>query len=131
MTANTDMIGPLSPTRRLRRLDGRTREARFLRETEGQLIQHLGGPERVSPPQRFLVERVAADLLRLEIFDEKIAAGSMTEHDGRVAHALRNSVRLVLRELGLKPTAPKPPGLADIIADIGRQKRERLQRSAP
>jgi hypothetical protein len=59
-----------------------------------------------------MIERVAADLLRLELLDEKIAAGSMTDHDGRVAHALRNGVRLVLRELGIEsPVSAKPSSL--------------------
>ena len=116
MSAHTAQVGPLSARWRLRRVDGRTRLAKALRRTEAELIAHLGGPARVSAPQRYLVERVAADLLRLEMFDEKIVAGSMTDHDGRVAHALRNSVRLALRDLGLKPTSARPPTIAEALA---------------
>src|SRR5689334_14992496 len=91
-------VGPFSPRRRLRRLDGRTREARFLRETEARLIAHLGGPERATAPQRFLVERLASDLLRLEMLDQRLVDGNATDTDAKIAHALRNSVRLALRD---------------------------------
>ncbi len=94
---------------RLRKLDGRTREARRLREITKELIEHCGGAERISAAQRFLVERTAMDLLRLELLDHKMATGTLTEHDGRIAHALRNTVRLSLREIGLKPAAAERP----------------------
>lgn len=110
-------IGPLSPRHRLRRVDRRTREGRYIAETEAALVAHLGGSACVSAPQRFLIERVAADMLRLELFDEKIAAGTMSDHDGRVMHALRNSVRLALRDLGLEAKAPPPKTLQEILAE--------------
>jgi len=106
-------IGPRSPRRRLRRLDGRTAEAKYLRRVENDLLDHLGGRERVSAPQWFLVQRVAVDLLRLGMLDGKIMDGTFGEYDSRVAHALRNSVRLALRDLGLRPTPPRPPTLAE------------------
>jgi hypothetical protein len=41
--------------------------------------------------------------LRLELYDERLAAGErLTDYDGKILHALENSVRLALRELGLK-----------------------------
>jgi hypothetical protein len=98
---------------RLRRLDGRSREARFLKRIERELVGHLGG--NVSAAERLLIERLAVDLLRLELLDDEAASGGFSEHDGRVAHALRNSVLRSLRALGLKGAAPggKPPSLAD------------------
>jgi len=106
MPPNTATVGPLSPRYRLRRLDGRTREAKVLRETEAQLFAHVGGRDRATAPQRYLIERVAADLLRLSLYDVKLADGTASDHDLRVQHALRNSVRLALRDLGLEsPTA--------------------------
>lgn len=106
----------LSPRQRLRRLDGRSRAARFLKSTEAALVEHLGGPERVSVAQRILVERVAADLLRIEQLDEKAAAGTMTERDGVIAHALRNSVRLALKDIGLEAVEARPPTLSEYWA---------------
>jgi hypothetical protein len=87
-------------------MDGRTSQARYLKHVQGELAAHLGGAERLSVPQRILIERVATDLLRLKLLDSEMATGTFSPHDGRVAHALRNSVRLVLRELGLQPAAP-------------------------
>ncbi|HEV2547015.1 MAG TPA: hypothetical protein VGU20_06750 [Stellaceae bacterium] len=109
--------GPLSPRHRLRRLDGRTREAQFLKRTEAELLRHLGGAEKATVPQRILIRRVAADLLRLELLDVKAANGEFTELDGRVAHALRNSVRLALREIGLEAAEPPPKSLREHIAE--------------
>ena len=88
-------------------LDGRRREARRLKAITADLVAHVGG--QPSAAQRYLIDRVAIDILRLELFDVEMAAGTFSAHDGRVAHALRNSVRLALRDLGLRPAAPKPP----------------------
>jgi hypothetical protein len=78
-----------------------------LRAITSDLVNHVGGPDRVTVPQRILIERTAVDLLRLELLDAEMAAGTFSDHDGRIAHALRDSVRLALRELGLAPAAPR------------------------
>jgi len=113
-------MGGSSRSNRLRKLDGRTREAKRLRAITTDLIGHVG-PDRVTMPQRILIERTAVDLLRLELLDAEMAAGTFSDHDGRVAHALRNSVRLALREL--KPAAASGPSLNDILRDIVARRR--------
>jgi hypothetical protein len=113
---NAHTIGPRSRPHRLRKLDGRSREAKYLRRIERELIDDLGGPEHVSAAKRLLVERVAIDLMRLELLDARMAAETVTVHDARVAHALRNSVRLTLRALGLESAAPRAPTLAELSA---------------
>jgi hypothetical protein len=92
---------------------------------KNDLAAHLGGWSRVSVAQRYLIERAAIDILRLELLDAEMATGTFSEHDGRVAHALRNSVRLMLRDLGYKAvTPPAQPVLADVLDDItARRKR--------
>jgi hypothetical protein len=105
---DTARIGTCSRPHVLRKLDGRRREAKYLRRIERELTDHLGGADRVSVAQRLLIERVAIDLMRLELLDGRMAAGTITAHDGRVAHALRNSVRLALKDLGLQAAAAKP-----------------------
>ena len=65
--------------------------------------------------KRFLIQRTAIDILRLELLDVDMATGHITDHAARVAHALRNTVRLALRDLGLKPTAPATPTLQDYL----------------
>jgi hypothetical protein len=93
----------------LRRLDGRTKEARRLKTIAADLAAHLGGPELVNPAQRLMIERIAVDLVRLEKLDAKAANGTFTEYDGRVGHAMRNSIRLALRDLNVVRLPPDPP----------------------
>lgn len=111
---NTHRIGPGSRTDRLRKLDGRTRVARRLRAITADLVAHVGGAP--SSTQRYLIDRTAIDILRLEQLDAAMATGRCSEHDSRVAHALRNSVRLALRELGLAPQRPRAPSLSEYLA---------------
>jgi len=97
--------------------DGRSREGRFLRAFERQMIEHVGGTPTVA--QRVLVGRLARVALRLELFYEKIAAGDpLTDHDGRVYNALHNSLRLMLRELETKKkTGRRQQSLTGAFAD--------------
>ena len=97
------------------RISGRSREGRFVRQCERELLGQLG--PSVTFTQKMLVRRLARGLLRLELLDEK-ALSSMTAHDARTFSALSNQVRLLARELGLK-AAPveKTPDLHDIISE--------------
>jgi hypothetical protein len=121
-TANTARLGPHS--RALRRgvvgdqIDGRSREGRFLRAAEAELIAHVGGEPSFT--QRLLIRRAARAMLRLELLDGKMADGSWTDHDARTFGGLSNNLRLCLRELGLKAVPKdKPLSLADIAARHG------------
>ena len=122
---STVSIGGYSRRDGLRKIDGRTRSAKYLRQIERELTEHLGGSDRVSTPQRYLVGRVAVDLLRLRLLDAEMAAGTVSEHDARVAHALRNSVRLALREIGFAPAAARQPSLAEVMAEARREREAR------
>jgi len=88
--------GDQSPLK-LARLDGRSREGKRLRAIKRGLIEEIGG--NPTPSQLLLIERTAVDLLRLELFDVEMTIGMISDHDARVAHALRGSVRLGLRDL--------------------------------
>ncbi len=120
MQVDPARVGPLSARHRLRRIDGRSREAKFLKATEAALVAQLGG--QVTAAQRFIIERVATNLVRLELLDQKVGRGEeLTELDGRIMHALEGAVRRGLKELGIKGPAsaaskPKPgAALADHI----------------
>ena len=82
---NTARVGPHS--RALRRgvvgdqIDGRSREGRFLRAAEAELIAQTGGEPSFG--QRILIRRAARAMLRLELLDAKMAEGSWTDHDAR------------------------------------------------
>jgi len=62
----TRPLGAAFRSNTLKKLDGRTKTARRLREIISELTEHCGGVERVSAAQRYLIERTAIDILRLE-----------------------------------------------------------------
>ncbi len=122
-TSKHGRVGPHSRLLNMGSLSGRSREGRYIRALETQLYAHLGGAPSIT--QRLAISRLARVSLRLQLFDEKIDAGSLTDHDARVYGALHNAFRLLIRELGLKPAAVAPSeSLADVAAAIVAAKRE-------
>jgi hypothetical protein len=117
-SANTPRLGP--HCRSLRRgvigdaIDGRSREGKFLRKCEAELIAHCGGSPSFT--QRLMIRRCARAMLRLELLDGKMEDGSWTDHDARTFGGLSNALRLMLRELGLRATPDKTPSLSEYIA---------------
>lgn len=117
MTSKVKHIGPHSRVfgrGAVGKLNGRSREGRYLRDVEVQLLEHVGPSPTVT--QRILVSRASRAMLRLKLFDEKMSSGEeMTVSGGRIYGALHNALRLCLREFGLKGKAPaKAPSLQDI-----------------
>jgi hypothetical protein len=97
------------------KIDARTREGRFLRHTEAELVKHVGGAP--SFIQKVLITRASRAMLRLQLLDEKLSNGGLSDHDGRIYGALGNSLRLTLRELGMKAAAAeKAASLDEILA---------------
>jgi len=106
--ASSAKLRPLGPHSRvltrgaLGDVNGRTREGRFLRQIEKELVGQLGREPTFG--ERLLVRRISRGMLQLELFDQKLSTeGQFTAHDARAFGALGNQVRLGLRELGLKP----------------------------
>lgn len=103
-------------------LNGNTAEAKYLRTVERAILDHLGGADRTTVPQRLYAARLAKIALRLELFDRKlIEDGTLTDHDGKVYSALHSAFRLMLRDLlGLKGAildrSPTAPHLAALTA---------------
>ena len=119
-TAASQSVGtPLGPhCRALRRgvigdaIDGRSREGKFLRKCEAELVAQTGGEPSFA--QRLLVRRIARAMLKLELFDAKMAGNNWTDHDARTYGGLSNALRSMLRELGLKAApAAKPSPLVE------------------
>jgi hypothetical protein len=119
---STRKIRPVGPYSRLLTrgalgdcVDGRSREGRFLRQSEAELVSHLG--REPSFGERLLIRRITKATLQLEIFDQKLSdSGWFTAHDARAFSALSNQVRLGLRDLGLKPTIKvKAASLGEIL----------------
>jgi|SRR5579864_7180777 len=107
-------VGPYSRLLSRGTVDLRSREGRYLRAVEAQLIEHIGG--KPSAAQRLLIGRIARVSLQLALFDEKLAAGNWTDHDARTYGGLSSSFRLLLREIGLKSIAERGPSLRDYLA---------------
>jgi hypothetical protein len=115
MSTSTTQIDARNRPLALAKLDQRTKEARLLRETVGDLTRHVGG--HPSATQRALIERAAWLTLHVAQLDAKAAAtGGMTDHSARQYLAWSNSLTRTLRELGLKGPAERAPTLAEVIA---------------
>jgi hypothetical protein len=99
-------------------VDGRTSEGRYIRSLERALVEHLGGADAITVPQRLLVERAVRLQLQMHLIDAKMRDGTATPHDGRTYGGMLSALRLTLRELGLKAAAPKAPSLAEVLAEI-------------
>jgi hypothetical protein len=118
-SVNTPRLGP--HCRALRRgvigdaIDGRSREGKFLRVCEAELVAQVGSEPSFA--QRLLIRRIARAMLKLEMFDAKMTGGNWTDHDARTYGGLTNALRLMLRELGLRaPAKDKTPSLSEYIA---------------
>jgi hypothetical protein len=103
------------------KVDGPSREGRFLTKCERELVAQVGG--QPSFTQKLLIRRLSRAMLRLELLDEKAQLSELTDHDGRVFGGLNNVVRLISRELGLKAApAEKTLDLSDVIAEHALRK---------
>ena len=103
----------------LAKLDRRTKEARLLEAARASLTRHVGGaPNDI---QRVLIERASRLMVYIETMDaQALEDGTMSERNSRQYLAWTNSLRLTLRELGLKAApAEKLPDLRDILAEHG------------
>jgi hypothetical protein len=96
-------------------IDGRSREGRFLRAYEQQLLDHIGG--KPSVVHRCLIQRAARLALHLELMDERSLAGShvFTTHDHLHYVSWSNALARHLTRLGLQAAAARPPSLSDLF----------------
>jgi hypothetical protein len=97
-------------------IDGRSREGKFLRRVEAELVAQVG--DEPSFAQSLLIRRAARSMLQLELLDAKMSSGSWTAHDARTMGGLNNAVRLALRELGIKP--PKVERVSPLAAHFAK-----------
>jgi hypothetical protein len=102
------------------RLDGRSKEALFLRRFKADLYEQLGGEQPAGV--RALVERAAWLALRCSQFDEKIVAGTLTEHDSKQLLSWTGHLSRLLKTLGvIQPSAkaaPTGPSLEEFTAAL-------------
>lgn len=112
-------ITPYSTATTLVKLDGRTREARLMRQTRKELVEHVGG--QPSATQRALIERAVSLALRIGLMDAKFAEGGMTDHDTRTYLAWSNAYSRLLRHLGLKGAPQHAPTVQERVAAFRAQ----------
>jgi hypothetical protein len=108
-------LGPYSNETALAKLDGRTKEARHMRETRAALIEHVGGTPTAT--QRTLIDRAVQLSLRIALMDQRFAdAGRMGEVEGRMYLAWSNALNRTVRELGIKAAPSRAPTPAELWA---------------
>ena len=94
-------------------LDGRTREAAYLRTTIADLTAHVGTPS--APEQRIIRAAAWIGLLLEKLNERAIDTGGLSERDSRQYLAWCNSYRRHLQALGLERRAGPAPSLADYL----------------
>ena len=108
-------IGPYSRPDALSKLDGRTWEAKLLRQVRADLTAQLGGSP--SAAQRALIDQASWLTLHIEQINRNTVGGKpMSEHDSRHYLAWTNALSRTLRHLGLKGVAQKQPTLPEYLA---------------
>jgi hypothetical protein len=97
-------------------IDGRSSEGRYIRRVIAELSAQLGRDPTFG--EQLLIRRAARASLILDLFDSKImSGGAWTAVDSNTMGGVAGSLRLILRELGLKPVAPpKKVDLATYLA---------------
>ena len=105
-----------SRAKAIAKLDGRTCEAKLLRETRLSLAEHLGGNPTAT--QRALIDRAAWLTLHMAQLDRKAAdGGGLTEHDSRTYLAWSNSLTRTLTAIGMKAAQPRAKTLPEHLAE--------------
>ena len=119
MTTQSRRIGPYS--RNIRRgalasIDGRSRAGKLLRRVEAELLAQISGEPTFA--QKLLCRRAARAVWMLDELDMKLVEGrNWNACDSNTQGGLSNSLRLILRELGIKAAPAKKPTLASYLAE--------------
>lgn len=102
-----------------RGLDGRTAEARRFKDVLADLVEHLGGTDWASEPQKHLARRAAALIVSCERAEKSLATGD--EFDVAEYTTAANSLRRLLTDLGLeRKPRDVTPGLARYLEETAR-----------
>jgi hypothetical protein len=105
--------------RGLGKLDGRTKEAKFLNRMREGLIAHVGGSP--SLPQRALIERLIHLELRVAIGERDMVVNPerFSAKDDAIYSSLVGKIETLYTKLGIKPTSGAThPSLADVLQGV-------------
>ena len=108
-------IGAYSSVGALADLDGRSKEAKFLKRIREELTSLIAG--RPNAAQRLLIDRAAILALRCAQIDERILYGEiLTAHDNDHAIAWHNAFRRTVAQITNIEMTPEPvASLADLL----------------
>ena len=97
-------------------MDGRSRAGKLLRRVEAELLAQIPGEPTFA--QKLLCRRAARAVWMLDELDMKLVEGrNWNACDSNTQGGLSNSLRLILRELGIKAAPAKPkPTLGEYLA---------------
>jgi hypothetical protein len=92
-----------------------------MRRTRADLVAHVGGAP--SATQRALIDRAVMLTVHLAMIDRKALqpGAELTEFDRRQYLAWSNALTRLMRQLGPKCAAEKPPSLSDYIAQAAAE----------
>jgi hypothetical protein len=109
-------LGPWSRQAALSMLDGRSKEAMYMRRVRSELIAHLGGnPNAV---QRHLIERVVRLSMHIELMDQRLFHSTgPTQKQSNEYLAWSNALGRTLARLGIDAAEPKATSLEDVLSD--------------
>jgi hypothetical protein len=115
-------LGPYSRRGAAALIDGRSKEALFLKNRRAELVAHLGG--NPSATQAGMIERACWLSLRIAQLDAKIAEGGegMTEHDSKTYLAWSGTLTRLLKSLGTKGVPAPRKTLAEAMAEAARER---------
>ncbi len=107
-------IGRYSHGNALVRLDFRTREGKFARAIQDELVAHVGGSPNAA--QQLLIRLASIKALRIALMsDHVLSQESISEKDDRSFLCWANSLRRDLDVLGLTRQASSSPRLAELL----------------
>jgi len=106
------------------KLDGRTRLGKTARFLEKSLIEHCGGSERVSIPQKLLIDRIVWKAIRCKLYELTFFQDLHQESSRDHYLALANSLRLDLQSLGLKGKFDRVLSLEEYLKRKGYEAEE-------
>jgi hypothetical protein len=97
-------------------LDGRSKEAKFLKRVRAELTSLIAGKPNAA--QRLLIDRAAILALRCAQIDERILHGEiLTAHDNDHAIAWHNAFRRTVAQItNIETTLEPAPSLADLLS---------------
>lgn len=109
-------IGPHSRPGKLAIVDGRSAEARRMKEIRADLEAQIG--ENISTAQRMMIERIAVLMLRMELMDrQSLKDAEFSEKNAREYLAWTNSCARMLKMLGLQGKPAKAKTLRDHLQE--------------